>query len=136
RDEPLRRGTARAPATPHRHADHPPLGDAARRGEPGRLPRLRSGRLHHRHHAGGERWQAGHADSAPGLGGGGRRGRRRSRLMLQIALTAFATFFVTVMPLKGAPFFAALTDGWPRADRRRAAMRAIGVATGVLLVFG
>jgi multiple antibiotic resistance protein len=56
--------------------------------------------------------------------------------MLQIALTAFATFFVTVMPLKAAPFFAALTDGWPDPDRRRAALKAIAVSTVVLLVFG
>jgi multiple antibiotic resistance protein len=56
--------------------------------------------------------------------------------MGQIALTAFATFFVTVMPLKAAPFFAALTDGWPRLERRRAAIRAIAVSTAVLLVFG
>jgi len=54
----------------------------------------------------------------------------------QIALTAFATFFVTVMPVKAAPLFAALTDGWPRAARRRAAVKSIIVATAVLLVFG
>ncbi len=56
--------------------------------------------------------------------------------MRQIALTAFATFFVTVMPVKAAPLFAALTDGWPVAERRRAALKSILVATIVLLVFG
>ncbi|MGH7331679.1 MAG: MarC family protein [Candidatus Rokuibacteriota bacterium] len=56
--------------------------------------------------------------------------------MRQIALTAFATFFVTVMPVKAAPFFAALTDGWPHADRRRAALKSVLVATVVLLIFG
>jgi multiple antibiotic resistance protein len=56
--------------------------------------------------------------------------------MFQIALTAFATFFVTVMPLKAAPFFAALTDGWPHAERRRAAVKTIAIATAVLLIFG
>jgi len=54
----------------------------------------------------------------------------------QVALTAFATFFVTVMPVKAAPFFAALTDGWPTADRRRAALRSVIVATVVLMIFG
>jgi small neutral amino acid transporter SnatA (MarC family) len=57
-------------------------------------------------------------------------------LIRQIALTAFATFFVTVMPLKAAPFFAALTGGWPRPERRRAAVKTIAVSTSVLLVFG
>ncbi len=56
--------------------------------------------------------------------------------MLQVALTAFATFFVTVMPLKAAPFFTALTDGWPRPERRRAAVKTVVVATSVLLLFG
>ena len=56
--------------------------------------------------------------------------------MLQIALTAFATFFVTVMPFKAAPFFAALTDGWPNPERKRAAVKTITVATSVLLIFG
>jgi MarC family membrane protein len=56
--------------------------------------------------------------------------------MFQIALTAFATFFVTVMPLKAAPFFAALTDGWPHAERRRAAVKTIAIANAVFLIFG
>ena len=56
--------------------------------------------------------------------------------MIEIALTAFATFFVTVMPFKAAPFFAGLTDGWPDSQRRRAAVKAVLVSTIVLLAFG
>ena len=67
--------------TAPRHLDHPPLGRAARRGQPGRLPRLRSGRLHHRDHGRGERRQAGHPDPAPGLGSGGGDGGGRPRLI-------------------------------------------------------
>ena len=56
--------------------------------------------------------------------------------MIEIALTAFATFFVTVMPFKAAPFFAGLTDGWPEPRRRAAAVSAVVVSTIVLLAVG
>jgi len=56
--------------------------------------------------------------------------------MFDIALTAFATFFVTVSPLKAAPVFATLTEGWRPEARRRAAIRCVTIAAAVLVGFG
>jgi len=56
--------------------------------------------------------------------------------MLQLALEAFAAFFVSVAPLNAAPLFAALTAGLDSAQRRLMAIKGIVIAAAVLLVFG
>ena len=55
--------------------------------------------------------------------------------MLELAATAFVTFFVIVDPVAVAPIFASLTQDLAPADRRRTAIKAIIVAGSVLLVF-
>jgi multiple antibiotic resistance protein len=56
--------------------------------------------------------------------------------MRQVALTAFATFLVTVAPVKVAPVFLALTGKLAPGDRRRVAIRATLVAGGIMFFFG
>jgi multiple antibiotic resistance protein len=56
--------------------------------------------------------------------------------MRQIALTAFATFFVTLAPLKVAPVFSALTQHFARVEQIRVAVRATVVAGAILFFFG
>jgi multiple antibiotic resistance protein len=56
--------------------------------------------------------------------------------MRQVALTAFATFLVTVAPVKVAPVFLALTSELVPDARRRIAIRGTLVAGGILLFFG
>lgn len=53
----------------------------------------------------------------------------------QIAVPAFATFFVVIDPIGLVPMFLALTDGMDGKARRRNALCAILFAAGVLLVF-
>jgi multiple antibiotic resistance protein len=55
--------------------------------------------------------------------------------MLDVALTAFATFFVIIDPIGVVPLFMSLTPGMEAAQRRRTALRAVIIATGILLTF-
>ncbi len=55
--------------------------------------------------------------------------------MIELFLSAFATFFVVIDPPGCAPIFASLTSGTPTAHRRTMAIRSVLVATGILLVF-
>ncbi len=55
--------------------------------------------------------------------------------MTETALTAFATFFATVGPLEAAVLFAALAAHYAQAERRAIAIRAVGIATLILLFF-
>jgi multiple antibiotic resistance protein len=55
--------------------------------------------------------------------------------MLDVALTAFATFFVIIDPVGVVPLFLALTPGMDPAQRRRTAIRSVLIATGILLTF-
>lgn len=51
-------------------------------------------------------------------------------------LSAFVTLFVVIDPIGLLPIFAALTAGMDRAARRAIALRACGVAAGLLALFG
>jgi len=51
-------------------------------------------------------------------------------------LTAFVTLFVIIDPIALVPLFIPLTQGMDARQRRRIALRACLVATGVLTVFG
>ena len=55
--------------------------------------------------------------------------------MLDIALTAFVTFFVILDPIGTVPLFVGLTPDNTARDRRRIALRAIIIAAVILLVF-
>jgi len=55
--------------------------------------------------------------------------------MLEVALTAFANFFVTIDPVGVVPFFIALTAGYSKAARRAAALKGVAIAAVILLVF-
>lgn len=55
--------------------------------------------------------------------------------MLETAFTAFATFFATIGPVEAAVVLATLTPNMPVAERRRIAVRATAIASGILLVF-
>ncbi|WP_157220357.1 MarC family protein [Flavisphingomonas formosensis] len=55
--------------------------------------------------------------------------------MIALFLSAFVTFFVIIDPPGCAPIFASLTSGTTAVHRRAMAMRSVGVATGILLVF-
>ncbi len=56
--------------------------------------------------------------------------------MLELFLSAFITFFVVIDPPGCAPIYASLTGDASKADRRSMAIRAVLVATIILLVFG
>jgi multiple antibiotic resistance protein len=55
--------------------------------------------------------------------------------MLDLALTAFANFFVIIDPIGVVPFFAAVTAGLDPAARRATAMKSVMIAAVILLVF-
>jgi multiple antibiotic resistance protein len=55
--------------------------------------------------------------------------------MIDVAIVAFTTFFVTVGPVDVAVVYAALTPAHTIASRRRMALRATLVATVILLTF-
>lgn len=55
--------------------------------------------------------------------------------MLDVALTAFANFFVIIDPVGVVPLFVALTQGVDPTQRRRIAVRSVIIATAILLVF-
>ena len=54
---------------------------------------------------------------------------------LAILLSAFVTLLVTIAPFETAPVFGALTRDATSADRRRLALRSVGIAGCVLLLF-
>ena len=55
--------------------------------------------------------------------------------MIEIFISAFATFFVVIDPPGCAPIFASLTSGTPAAHRRAMAVRSVLVASGILFAF-
>jgi len=55
--------------------------------------------------------------------------------MLHLFLSAFATLFVAIGPVEVASMFLALTPGMTKQHRRKLAIIAAGVASGVLLAF-
>ena len=55
--------------------------------------------------------------------------------MLELAVVAFTTFFITIGPVDVAFVFAALSSSAPPAQRRVMAIRGTGVATLILLPF-
>jgi multiple antibiotic resistance protein len=61
--------------------------------------------------------------------------RTRTIGMLELFTSALVTFFVAIDPPGVAPIFAALTEGAPKAHRRRMAIKSVVIATGILLAF-
>ena len=55
--------------------------------------------------------------------------------MLELALAAFANFFITIDPIGVVPFFIALTADFGRAARRSVALKSVVTAAAILLVF-
>jgi len=55
--------------------------------------------------------------------------------MIELFVSTLITFFVIIDPLGCAPIYAGLSAGAPPAQRRAMAVRAVGVATVILLVF-
>ncbi len=54
---------------------------------------------------------------------------------LNVALTSFTTFFATIGPVEAAVLFAAFTAGIDEKERTGIAVRAVLIASGILLVF-
>jgi len=54
---------------------------------------------------------------------------------LAFSVLCFSSLFTIINPLSVAPVFVSMTEGAAPAERRRAALRASGVALAVLLVF-
>jgi multiple antibiotic resistance protein len=55
--------------------------------------------------------------------------------MIALFLSAFVTLFVVIDPPGCAPIYASLTSGASAAQRRAMAVRAVGIAAAILLVF-
>ncbi|MGI4733509.1 MAG: MarC family protein [Janthinobacterium lividum] len=55
--------------------------------------------------------------------------------MLELYVSSIITFFVIIDPLGCAPIFAGLTTEAPAAERRAMAIRAVGVASIILVAF-
>ena len=55
--------------------------------------------------------------------------------MLELYVSSLITFFVVIDPPGCAPIYAGLSAGASAAQRRSMAVRAVGIATGILLVF-
>lgn len=55
--------------------------------------------------------------------------------MLETALTSFTTFFATIGPIEAAVLFATFTPNMDAAERRGTALRAVLIASFLLLVF-
>lgn len=55
--------------------------------------------------------------------------------MIELFISAFITFFVVIDPPGCAPIYAGLTSGAGPVQRRAMAVRAVGVAAAILLVF-
>src|SRR4029453_3358599 len=60
---------------------------------------------------------------------------RQGRSMTELFISAFVTFFVVIDPPGCAPIYAGLTNGASPAHSRAMAVRAVLVATAILLVF-
>lgn len=56
--------------------------------------------------------------------------------MIELFVSAFVTFLVVIDPPGCAPIFASVTRGATAAHRRAMAIRAVAVASGILLFFG
>ncbi|WP_313802132.1 MarC family protein [Sphingobium sp.] len=55
--------------------------------------------------------------------------------MTELFISAFVTLFVVIDPPGCAPIYASLTTGATMAQRRGMAIRAVGIAAGILLLF-
>ena len=55
--------------------------------------------------------------------------------MLETALTAFTTFFAVIGPIDTAVLLASLTAKLTRAERRAIAVKAVFIATVIILAF-
>ena len=55
--------------------------------------------------------------------------------MVEFVLASFTALFVTVSPIKVAAIYPVLTEGVAREDQRRMAVRAVLVASGLLVLF-
>ncbi len=55
--------------------------------------------------------------------------------MLGTALTAFATFFATIGPVEAAVLFASFCPRFSRGERIAVSLKAVGIATGIILFF-
>ncbi len=55
--------------------------------------------------------------------------------MLEAALTAFATFFAVIGPIDSAVLVASLTPNMSRAERRSVSIKAVLIATIIILLF-
>ena len=55
--------------------------------------------------------------------------------MIELFLSAFVTLFVVIDPPRCAPIYASLTGEASAAERRAMAIRAVGIAAAILLVF-
>jgi multiple antibiotic resistance protein len=55
--------------------------------------------------------------------------------MLGNALPAFATFFATIGPVEAAVLFATFCPRFSRAERIAVSLKAVGIATGIILFF-
>ena len=55
--------------------------------------------------------------------------------MIALFLSAFVTLFVVIDPPGCAPIYASITNGASAAQRRAMAVRAVGIAAAILLVF-
>jgi multiple antibiotic resistance protein len=55
--------------------------------------------------------------------------------MLGTALSAFATFFATIGPVEAAVLFATFCPRFSRAERIGISLKAVGIATGIILFF-
>jgi multiple antibiotic resistance protein len=55
--------------------------------------------------------------------------------MFEVALSAFAMFFATIGPVEAAVLFASFCPRCDRAERLAVSLKAIGIATGIILFF-
>ena len=55
--------------------------------------------------------------------------------MLETALTAFTTFFAVIGPIDSAVLLASLTPNMSRAERRSVSIKAVSIATVIILLF-
>jgi multiple antibiotic resistance protein len=55
--------------------------------------------------------------------------------MLETALPAFATFFATIGPIEAAVLFASFCPNFSRAERVAISIKAVAIATGIILFF-
>jgi multiple antibiotic resistance protein len=55
--------------------------------------------------------------------------------MLETALTAFTTFFAVIGPIDTAVLLASLTPNMTGAERRAISVKAVGIATAIILIF-